>query len=211
MGAGPRGLMVLLLLVVFAASSFAAHGITPWPDNKKGAVSLTFDDGCMSHVSLGIPALNARGFKGTFFLITDPIGDWWPDWIYWINAANNGHEIASHTKTHPDLTTLSLSQVRDEMEGSKAAIDAHIISQKCLTFVYPFGTLNDSVALIANDIYIASRGIWCDLNSEPFDFSNVRACSRDANSEDIYAMADSAEQQGKWLGTFFPRPVWGGE
>ena len=29
--------MILLLLVLFAASSFAAHLITTWPDNKKAA------------------------------------------------------------------------------------------------------------------------------------------------------------------------------
>ena len=70
MKATTKGFMVLLSLAVFAGNSFAAHRITTWPDNRKGAVSLGFDDGCPSHLSVAVPALNARGFKGTFFLIT---------------------------------------------------------------------------------------------------------------------------------------------
>jgi len=90
-----------------------------------------------------------------------------------------GHEIASHTMTHPDLTTLSLTQVQDKMQGAKAAIDAQIPSQKCLTFAYPYGSLNYDVESIAPITYIAARGIRCGLKSEPFDFYDVRACSID--------------------------------
>src|SRR3990172_9512937 len=202
MSAGPRGLIILLLLSVFAGSSFAEHGITAWPDNKKGAVSLTFDDGCPSHVSIGVPSLNARGFKGTFFLTTNWIGGSSPGWDSWRNAANNGHEIGSYSMSHPDLTTLPLSQVQSEMEGAKAAIDAQITTQKCLSFAYPDGALNDSVASIANNIYFASRGIACHLNSEPINFSNVNSCSP-GDLWTLIANTDAAEQQGKWLDYHF--------
>ena len=202
MSGGPRGLIILLFLSVFAASSFAAHGITAWPDNKKGAVSLTFDDGCPSHVSIGVPSLNARGFKGTFFLTTNWIGGSSPGWDSWRNAANNGHEIGSYSMSHPDLTTLPLPQVQSEMEGAKAAIDAQITTQKCLSFAYPDGALNDSVASIANNIYIASRGIECQLNSEPINFSNVNSCSP-GDLGTLIANTDAAEQQGKWLDYHF--------
>ena len=206
--------MVLLALAFFAGSSFAAHQITAWPENKKGAVSLGFDDSCQSHVSLGIPALDARGFKGTFFLMTDAVTSGYsPPWSAWRDAANNGHEIGSHTMTHPYLTDLTPTQVQNELAGSKNAIDSQIPSQKCLTLAYPFGNLNSSVASIAQNIYMASRGISCGLNGEPFDFSNVRACSPD-DGDDIYAQADAAEQQGKWLFAFIHsldggRDCWG--
>ena len=180
-------------------SSFAAHSITNWPDNKEGAVSLTFDDGCASHLSLGIPALDARGLKGTFFLITNNVGSWGP----WINAADSGHEIGSHTKSHPYLTDLSLTQVQDELTGSKVAIDAQITSQQCLTLAYPYGIVNSSVASIAGSIFIASRGVSCAINIAPYDFNNVKACSPDPdNFDDLYAQTNTAEQQGAWLVTF---------
>src|SRR3990172_1304496 len=179
-----RGFMVLLLLVVFPATSLAAHSITKWPDNKKGAVSLTFDDGCPSHISIGVPSLNARGFKGTFFLPSNSIGTGiTPGWDSWRNAASYGHEIGSHSMSHPDLTTLPLSQVQYEMEGSKAAIDDQIPTQKCLTFAYPMGKLNDAVASIASNIYIASRNAMSILNSEPINFSNVNSAGPDDYSK----------------------------
>jgi PKD repeat protein/peptidoglycan/xylan/chitin deacetylase (PgdA/CDA1 family) len=202
MGVVQRSFSVLFLLVVFAASSFAAHDITAWPDNKKGAVSLTFDEGCPSQISLGIHTLNASELRGTFFLTTDWIGGSSPGWDSWRNAANNGHEIASQSMTHPYLTGLTTPQVQEEMEGSKAAIDNQVISQQCLTFAYPYGDLNSAVESIAQNIFIASRGMACGLNTEPFSFFNVNACSPD-NGDDIYAMADSAEQEGKWLVTIF--------
>jgi peptidoglycan/xylan/chitin deacetylase (PgdA/CDA1 family) len=177
------------------------HAITTWPDNKRGAVSLALDDGCTSHISLGVPALNARGLKGTFFVVTDLVGTEGPGWDSWRSAASQGHEIGSHTITHPDLTTLTSAQRQNEIAGSKAIIDAQITSQKTVTFAYPFGTLNSSVAATAQSVYIASRGVECAPNTAPYDFSDVLACSPD-DGDDVYAETDAAEQQRGWLVTF---------
>lgn len=195
-----RGFTILLVLVIFTGNSSAAHKITTWPDNKKGAVSLTFDDGADSQLSLGIPALDNRGLKGTFFLPTKYV----TAWNSWKKAARNGHEIGSHTMTHPKLTTLSLSQVQDEMMGAKTAIEAQIPSKPCLFFAYPYGELNPSVKSTAQNIYVASRGGGnnCGLNGEPIDISNVRGCSPD-DGNNIYSQTDAAEQQGKWLVVIF--------
>ena len=174
-----------------------SHLITFWPDNKSGAVSLTFDDGCESQYSLGAPALTGRGLKGTFFVTTDWAVDY-TGWEPWITVANMGHEIGSHSMTHPYLTTLPLAQMQEEMEGSRTAIEAQVTAQQCLTFAYPFGDLNDMIKATAQNTYIAARGTTCELNSEPYDFFNVRTCSPD-DGDAIYAWTDAAEQQGKWL------------
>jgi peptidoglycan/xylan/chitin deacetylase (PgdA/CDA1 family) len=179
------------------------HEITYWPDNKAGAVSLTFDDGFLSQYSLAVPVLNTRGFKGTFFIITHTMGNPYATWDNWRDAANMGHEIGSHTKTHPRLPNLSFSQMEDEIAGSKAEIDAQITSQKCLAFAYPYGALNDNAKFIAQNNYVAARGITCDLNSEPFDFYNMRACEDYLALHEMKAYTDAAEQQGKWLIPFF--------
>lgn len=47
--------------------------ITTWQDGKKGAVSITFDDGSINQFRQAIPILNRLGFKGTFFIITGDI------------------------------------------------------------------------------------------------------------------------------------------
>jgi peptidoglycan/xylan/chitin deacetylase (PgdA/CDA1 family) len=204
MKAAAGGLIVLMFLAVFAGNACAAHQSTTWPDNKKGAVSLTFDDGSPSQISLGIPALDARGLKGSFFLITDAVKNGnSPTWSSWRNAATNGHEIGSHTISHPYLTTLSPAQVQEELAGSKTEIEAQITSQKCLTFVYPYGDFNSEVVSITRNIYIAARGVNCNLNSEPFDLFTVSACTPDDVNLDLYAQADAAEQQSKWLVVYY--------
>ena len=148
-----RILTFLSLLVVCSGKSFAAHMITPWPENKKGAVSLTFDDGYPSQFILGVPALDARGLKGSFYIITAWAGK--PlsadRWNSWKNVANSGHEIGSHTVSHPYLTSLSPTQVENELAVSKATIDAQIISQKCLTVIYPYGDFNSDVVSITRN------------------------------------------------------------
>ena len=60
------GFTLLLLLLLFAESSFAAHSITYWPDNKAGALSLTFDDGTINQYSEEIPASTPGGFRALF-------------------------------------------------------------------------------------------------------------------------------------------------
>ena len=62
---------LLFLLLLPMHVSAAAHQVTQWADNRAGAVSITFDDGFRSQYTMAVPALNARGFKGSFFLITD--------------------------------------------------------------------------------------------------------------------------------------------
>jgi oligosaccharide reducing-end xylanase len=182
------------------------HRITTWPDNRKGAVSLGFDDGCPSHLSLGVPALNARGLKGTFFLVTgDGSNPDWPDWNAWRNAAAQGHEIGSHTMTHADLTAISLSAAQGEMSGAKAIINAEIPAQNGVTFAYPFGYSNASIEATAGSIYIGSKDVsfsTCTLNSDPFDFTKLKGCSYDDGHANVRAGVDAAEAQGKWVDVF---------
>ena len=47
--------------------------ITTWQGAKKGAVSITFDDGSINQFRQAIPILNRLGFNGTFFIITGNI------------------------------------------------------------------------------------------------------------------------------------------
>ena len=190
----------LLLIVFLAVQAYAAaHQITQWVDNRAGAVSLTFDD-CTysSQYTLAVPALNTRGLKGTFFLITGGAA-----WSEWRDVASQGHEIGSYTVSHADLSQLSDTDIEKEMGESKDTIDAHIAMQRCLTFSYPFGSYYANAKAIADEYYIAARGISCDLNASPYDFYGMKACSDSLSLTQMKAKADTAEQQGKWLISYF--------
>ena len=117
----------LILSGLFPHLSFSSHEITYFQNNKKGAVSLTFDDGYLSQVRDGFPLLNARNLKGTVFVVTGP--GWinsHVSWETWRQIAVEGHEIANSTMDHPDLTALSEEDVKWELQESKRIIDQNI-------------------------------------------------------------------------------------
>jgi peptidoglycan/xylan/chitin deacetylase (PgdA/CDA1 family) len=69
-----------------------------WPGGRQLAVVLTYDDALSSHLDIAIPALNAAGLKGTFFLIGNALA---PENIgRWRTAAAEGHELGNHTIRH---------------------------------------------------------------------------------------------------------------
>lgn len=85
---------VLLVITLMAAQAVAG----PWPGGKQVAVALTYDDALPSQLDIAIPALDAAGLKGTFFLIGSKIA---PEQIArWRAAAAEGHELGNHTVRH---------------------------------------------------------------------------------------------------------------
>jgi peptidoglycan/xylan/chitin deacetylase (PgdA/CDA1 family) len=86
---------ILLLLVTVNLHSQSAFA---WPNNKKAAIVLTYDDALASQLNVAIPQLNKAKMKGTFFLD----GRMNPDEVLrWRLASQNGHELGNHTLFHP--------------------------------------------------------------------------------------------------------------
>ncbi len=54
---------VLIGLFLLSSSAFASHVVTYFRDNKRAAVSISFDDGNQSPVTNGVPQLNARNIR----------------------------------------------------------------------------------------------------------------------------------------------------
>lgn len=70
-----------------------------WPDGKKAAVCMTYDDGILSHLDQAIPDLNRAGFRGTFYLTGMNLV---PEFVErWRAAAAQGHELGCHSLFHP--------------------------------------------------------------------------------------------------------------
>ena len=62
----------------------------PWPEGKKMALSLTFDDARLTQVDKGIPLLDKYGVKATFYISP---GSMMKRLDSWKKAVNNGHDI----------------------------------------------------------------------------------------------------------------------
>jgi peptidoglycan/xylan/chitin deacetylase (PgdA/CDA1 family) len=108
-------------------------------------VVLTFDDGYRSQFGVAATALRRRGWPGVLNLELARVG-----------AAGGlrrsqvrrmrawGWEIASHTLTHPDLTSVDAETLRREVAGSREAI-AHRFQVHPAFFCYPFGHVDEDV------------------------------------------------------------------
>ena len=119
-----------------------------WPGFRTAAVSYTFDDDCSNQLAIAVPMFNEFGYKLTLFTVTG----WGPNWSGLQNAANQGHEIASHTVTHPTLTP---SNEVAELSNSKSAIETNVTGQKCVTIAYPYCV--PSTPSVTAQYYIAGR------------------------------------------------------
>lgn len=195
-----RNIAFILFFATCTGSLWAQHTITYWPDNKDGAVSLSFDDSLPSHLSLAIPLLDSMGIKGTFYVITNNVTAN-NQWSAWRLAAANGHEIGSHTLSHPYLTQVSSSQLVAELQQSRDIINTQIPLQKCLTFAYPSGDFNATVKAAAAKYYLASRGVTWNLNVPPYDFTNLQSRGDDPGSSlgDMEVETNKAASYNRWL------------
>lgn len=93
-----RGRLLLCLLALWPCIALAGDGFA-WPQGRKAAVSLAYDDALASHLDNAIPALDRHGLKGSFYLpmSRDTV---WTRTEDWRAAARNGHELGNHSLFH---------------------------------------------------------------------------------------------------------------
>ncbi|NLB46996.1 MAG: polysaccharide deacetylase family protein [Microbacteriaceae bacterium] len=103
-------------------------------------VALTYDDGPGEFTGTLLDTLQQRQARVTFYMLGSRAGNT----QVIARAAAEGHEIGSHTMTHPDLTTLPLdaavAQVRDA-----AAVLGDVSGQPVTTFRPPYGAINNQI------------------------------------------------------------------
>ena len=71
----------------------------PWPQGRRAALSLTYDDAHTGHHESVAPFLAQHGFHATFYV---PIsGRFLEESEAWRAVAKSGHELGNHTLFHP--------------------------------------------------------------------------------------------------------------
>ena len=147
-------LPAILLIVINAGYSRTIeppYEVGSWQGFRQAAVSYTYDDGCSNQFAIAIPMFDEFDFKLTLFTVTS----WSPDWAVLQEAASEGHEIASHTVTHTNLSGLSIAQQTTELKNSQDIINSHITGQKCVTLAYPYCVPSNQE--LTEQYYIAAR------------------------------------------------------
>lgn len=126
-----------------------------FPDGLMKAVILSYDDGPSQDARL-IDLLNECGLKGTFYInsgrlgleaewMTELIGD--PGWYVKAEELDDlyaGHEIGSHTVSHPHLFELDLLRIQLEVTRDIDVLEDLGLA-RVESFSYPFGEFDDRI------------------------------------------------------------------
>ncbi len=155
------GLYIVVLLLVHGRATgsegLGPTAISPWPDGKKAAVSLSFDDNLVSQLDIAIPEMEKYGFKGTFFLVAqwfDDLATWDGLAERWKEAAQSGHEMGSHSYSHRYLTWLEDEELASQVVGSKEIIERWIGEGNCRIFRHPWGDRDDRTNELVRQTYL---------------------------------------------------------
>jgi peptidoglycan/xylan/chitin deacetylase (PgdA/CDA1 family) len=176
---------------------------TPQPFTRP-LVSLTFDDGYASHMSEALPKLVTSGLPGTFYLASGDLGTAPPPammtraQVPWLSLF--GMEVAAHTVTHVDLTTVSDAQLTTELVNSQSDLRT-LSGQQVTDFATPFGAYNDAVLARIMSLYATHRTVADGFNDrDTLDFSRIKA-------KQVVATTTVAQVQG-WLATARSQGTW---
>lgn len=126
-----------------------------WAVNEKPLpfrpIMLTYDDNYIKIYDMVYSILKARGFTGINFTHTTYVGvvtgsgdhcDW--NEIKTMEA-DKTFISDSHTKSHLNMSTMTQSEIRTEVQGSKTILEANIPDKTCKAIAYPYGGYNATV------------------------------------------------------------------
>jgi peptidoglycan/xylan/chitin deacetylase (PgdA/CDA1 family) len=111
-------------------------------------VALTFDDGPSPWTLPTLELLREHDARATFFLIGQRVRER-PDDVRRILEA--GHEVGSHTMTHPRLTEIGDDEVRREIEDGARAV-AEVLGERPQLFRAPGFHADDRVLAIVAEL-----------------------------------------------------------
>ena len=219
----PRCLLACLFLAaVLMGQRYASSKSQPpaekfrWPEGKKAAVSLTFDDARLSQIDVGIPILDKYKVKATFYISPDNLEERLGGWK---QAVKNGHEIGNHTMTHPCTGNYAFSKENALEDYTLHRIEAEIdrandiiqkkLGVKLATFAYPCGQtfvgrgkdVKTYVPLVAAR-FVTGRGAGGEDANDPVvcDLSQLLAMGSDGLTfEQLKILIDKAAAEGRWL------------
>jgi len=187
-----------------------------WPDGKKMALSLTFDDARLSQVDTGIPLLDKYGVKATFYVSP---GSMIKRSDKWRMAVIKGHEIGNHSLLHPcsgnftwsrdkALEDYTLHMMITELDSASRLIK-EILGVHPVSFAYPCGqtfigrgiNVQSYVPLIAF-LFESGRGWLNEAPNDPAfcDLSQLNGTELDGKSfEQVLKLIETAKANGYWL------------
>jgi peptidoglycan/xylan/chitin deacetylase (PgdA/CDA1 family) len=217
-------LNIIVFSMVFCASAAQSYqagkvgnmAAFKWPEGKKMALSLTFDDARQSQVDKGIPLLDKYGVKATFYLSPENMKRRIEGWK---KAVINGHDIGNHSILHPcsgnfawarknaleDYTIENMSRELDSASNLiKKTLDVQPVS-----FGYPCGqtfigrgSMTRSYVPLVAAKFETGRLWKSESPNDPVfcDMSQLTGIELDGKTfEQVISLIEDAKIKGLWL------------
>jgi len=127
-------------------------------------IAITFDDGpSAEHTPRLLDILKARGAKATFFVLGQCVANN-PEIAKRI--VSEGHEIASHSWNHPQLTRLGEDNVRDQLQRTHDVVK-QVTGESMTLFRPPYGAFTQRQQRWANSVWGYKTILW---DVDPLDW-----------------------------------------
>ncbi len=192
-----------------------------WPEARKGAVSITYDDALPCHFDIVGPAFEAHGLHATFYtnilpLMRHPQA--------WREMAAKGHELGNHSIFHPcrkhnadrmqwlpdayDLQAYTAQRWHDEMAAASFSLSLldgqqeRSFGNTCCNTELGQGESEQSIEPLIAALFTAGRG---PLNNQVVDvrsinFNALGHFSGDGKTfEHLRQEIDAAIAVGGWI------------
>ena len=208
-------LVLFLGLNLSLSTNLLGQQIT-WPEGKKMALSLSFDDARVSNPTHGVALLNQYDVKATFFLVPSSVRN---NLEGWKKATASGHEMANHSINHPcsgnfgwgkkpSLDEYTMADMRKELEQANAEIH-DLLGVTPLVYAYPCGQTYlgrganaKSFIPLIDEMFLAGRGWLGEAPVDPVltDMAHLTGMKMDnMDFEEILPILESAAKSGKWV------------
>jgi len=170
---------------------------------RRGLVSPTFDDSWKSVREEALPLLQRYDATSTQYVLTGEIGvD--PEYMALADLrylADAGHQIASHSVQHLDLTTLRSTAMNRELRNSKTFLEKNGF-RPVLDWASPYGESNTKSTAAVRKYYRSQRSTQVGFNSkDDFDIYalKVQNITISTTLAELQSWVEQAAREKTWL------------
>lgn len=170
---------------------------------SRALVSITFDDGWEENISTALPVMASHGFDSSYFFATqfleaNPSAG--AAAVSTIMA--EGHEVGSHSVTHPNLVFVDAPTLDVELTQSKQYLEGLVGAGNVRNIATPYGTYNDAVIAKAKTLYNSLRSTDEGYNNkENFDQYRLKVQNLKPNTTlaEFQSWIAQAKADKSWL------------
>jgi peptidoglycan/xylan/chitin deacetylase (PgdA/CDA1 family) len=160
-----------------------------WLRNRRGVISFTFDDVCISAAETASTVLARYGVLATYYIagswcgrLANGVDYFLPQHLASIREA--GHELGCHTFSHLACQNVSRDVLVADWAENRRFMLTQLGVSELHSFAYPFGIATVATKRLAARQFATARGIQPGINRGLVDLSQLRANA-------IYGVASS--------------------